>query len=126
MKTLLLIGGFLNAFNALFHIMFWKMFNWKESLQSLDFLQRAVMQVLNIHLILVFGLFAYLSVFKRGEMTSTGTGRIILLFIAGFYLIRAVNQFIFFDMSYAMAWFIVGYCLVLTALYGISWKLSLN
>ncbi len=123
---MLITGGILNGLLAVFHMMFWKMFNWKESLQSLDNLQRAVMQVLNIHLILAFILFAYLSLFKIEDMISTGAGRIIMLFIAVFYLIRVINQFIFFDMSYGMSWAIVVYCLVLTGLYGWSWKLSLS
>lgn len=126
MKAMLITGGILNGLLAVFHMMFWKMFNWKESLQSLDNLQRAVMQVLNIHLILAFILFAYLSLFKIEDMISTGAGRIIMLFIAVFYLIRVINQFIFFDMSYGMSWAIVVYCLVLTGLYGWSWKLSLS
>lgn len=126
MKTLLITGGILNGLLAVFHIMFWKMFNWKESLQSLDYLQRGVMQVLNIHLILAFLLFTYLSLFKIEDLISTGAGRVIMLFIAVFYLIRILNQFIFFDMSFAMPWGIVGYCLVLTVIYGWCWKLSLT
>jgi hypothetical protein len=125
MKSLLITGGLLNAFLAIFHMMFWKMFNWKESLQSLDSLQRAIVQVLNIHLILAIVLFAYLSLFKIEELVSTGIGKTILLFIAVFYFIRIINQFIFFDMSYGMSWAIVVLCLVLAVLYGVSWKLSL-
>jgi hypothetical protein len=125
MKSLLITDGLLNAFLAIFHMMFWKMFNWKESLQSLDSLQRAIVQVLNIHLILAIVLFAYLSLFKIEELVSTGIGKTILLFIAVFYFIRIINQFIFFDMSYGMSWAIVVLCLVLAVLYGVSWKLSL-
>jgi hypothetical protein len=125
MKSLLITGGLLNVFLAVFHMMFWKIFNWKESLQSLDSLQRAIMQVLNIHLILAMVLFAYLSLFKIEELVSTGIGQTFLLFIAVFYFIRIINQFIFFDMSYGTSWAIVVLCLVLTVLYGVSWKLSL-
>mgnify|MGYP006298705753 CR=1 FL=1 len=122
MNALLITGGLLNALLAVFHILFWKIFNWKESLKPLDSLQRAIMQVLNIHLLLFMWVVAYISVFESSEMLSTSIGQALMIFVAAFYLIRAANQFIFFDMRKGFSWMIVVYCLALTVLYGWSWS----
>lgn len=125
MQTLVITGGVLNAFLAVFHVMFWKMFNWKESLKPLDSLQRAIMQVLNIHLLMFMFMVAYMSMFQSEQMMSTPIGRGILIFVAGFYLVRVLNQFIFFDMRQWASYAIVAYCLALTVIYGYCWKVAI-
>lgn len=124
MENALIIGGVLNGILGIFHLMFWKIFNWKDTLKPLNGLQKAIMQVSNIHLLLFMFIVGYLSIFQVEEMIATVIGQSLMLFVAAFYLIRALNQFIFFDMRRRFSWVIVIYCLSITGLYGGSWLLA--
>lgn len=96
-KNLLIIGGVLNFLLAIFHFSFWKIFNWPESLLSLSPLNLGIMQVLNIHLGFVVLVFAYVSIFCHRELLSTKLGKTIVVSIIIFYILRAINQLIFWD-----------------------------
>ena len=54
------------------------------------------MQVLNLCLTFVFVIFAYVSIAHATEMTTTPLGRSLLLLIALFWYLRAVEQIYFF------------------------------
>ncbi|RPH95648.1 hypothetical protein EHM69_03710 [candidate division KSB1 bacterium] len=93
--TLLIIGGILNALLVVFHIMFWKIFDWPNGLASLSADNRAIIQVLNIGVIFGLAVFAVLSIVFRREMLDTRLGRFVTAAIAGFYILRAVCQLMF-------------------------------
>ena len=110
------IGGVYNIGFAGFPIMFLKKFGWENELSKLTRINRAVMQVLNLCLTFCFVFFGYISVFHAGEMIASRIGQKMLLFIALFWLVRAVEQVVFFDfkrpMSIAMTvLFLFGFCL---------------
>ena len=44
-ETLLIIGGIYNLLFAFFHLLFWKIFDWKTDLASLTSVNRAIMQI---------------------------------------------------------------------------------
>jgi len=98
-KILLIIGGIINFLLVLFHLSFWKIFNWSESLSCLNFMDRAVMQTLNVHIAFVVLFFSVVSIFYFKELLSTGLGKLILISISGFYFLRSLNQIIFFDIT---------------------------
>jgi hypothetical protein len=79
-----------------FHLMFWKIFNWKEDLSSLSFINRPVMQILNLSLTFVFFIFAYITLFHSTELITTSLGNTLLGFISVFWLFRALEQIWFF------------------------------
>ena len=56
------------------------------------------MQVLNLCLTFVFVIFAYISVAHRAELVTSGLGRSLLLLIAAFWYLRAVEQIVFFGL----------------------------
>jgi len=56
MKQLLIAGSIYNLLFAIFHILFWKIFR-KTQLNKLDFLNRGIMQVLNLCLTFCFLIF---------------------------------------------------------------------
>jgi len=99
MESILLVGGFYHLAGAVFHLMFWKLFHWNKELATLNALNRAVMQILNLCLTFVFIMFAYLSIFYRAELLSTGLGRAVLLLISVFWILRAVEQIVFFGLK---------------------------
>ena len=47
-ESLIIFGGFYNILLIIFHVMFWRIFDWDEDLKSLTFLNRSTIQVLNI------------------------------------------------------------------------------
>jgi len=98
-ETLLFIGGLYNLAFAVFHIMFWKIFKWKRNLRRLLPMDRAIMQVLNIRLIYIFFVFAYISIFHQEDLISTQLGKVFIIVISLFWFMRAIEQIIFFGLK---------------------------
>lgn len=113
-KLLLQIGGIINLLFVAFHLSFWKLFNWGQSLASLSPDDRAVMQVLNIHTAYALAMFALVSLVFPNELSTTKLGRIVSLSIAGFWILRAVNQVVFWGWA---SWFLAIICLAIAAVY---------
>ncbi len=110
---LIFIGGIYHLAFAVFHVLFWKLFRWKDELSKLNVINRGVMQILNLRLIFIFLVFAYVSFFHSTELLTTGIGNILLLAIALGWLGRAIEQIYFFGLKKAVsimmfAIFIVG------------------
>jgi len=115
-NTVIKIGGFYNMAFLVFHAMFWKLFKWKNELPKLTHINSAIMQVLNLCLMFCFLLFGYISLFHTSELGTANMGRMLLLFIALFWLARAIEQLVFFSFkrpaSIAMTiLFLLGFCL---------------
>jgi hypothetical protein len=116
-KRLAQIGGVINLLFAAFHLSFWKLFDWRQSLAVLSSDDRAVMQVLNIHTAYVLAFFAVLSFVFSDEMSISKLGRAIGMGIAGFWILRAVNQAVFWDVSSVGSWVAIIVCLGIAVLY---------
>jgi hypothetical protein len=111
-ETLILLGGAFNLALALFHVFFWRLFRWKSELARLTALNRAVMQVMNLCLMAVFLLFAYVSFEHTAEMLQTPLGRSLTLLIAIFWFLRALEQPVFFGLRKPLSVvFFVVFCL---------------
>jgi len=122
-NRLIKIGGVINLLFVAFHLSFWKLFDWKQSLASLSPDDRAIMQVLNIHTAYVLAVFAVLSFVFSNEMRVTKLGRMVGMAIAVFWILRAVNQVVFWGVSSIISWALIVICLVVAALYFVpSWK----
>ena len=99
MKTLIIIGGFLWLTFFVFHIFFWKLFAWKQDLENVTNTNKAIMQVLNLCLMLCFLIFAYISIFQTDELLTTSLGKSLLVGMILFAVFRAIEQIIFFDLK---------------------------
>ena len=117
MKTLIIIGGFLWIAFFVFHIFFWKLFDWKRDLESLTKTNKAIMQVLNLCLMLCFLVFAYISIFHTDELLTTGLGKSMLVGIVLFGLFRSIEQVIFFDLKQTRSKAVLFVALIGTAIY---------
>lgn len=95
-QIFLIIGGVLNALLAVFHLLFWKLFNWPGDLISLSADNRAIIQTLNINCTYGLVLFAIVSIYYRHELLESRLGRFVTGAIAGFYVLRAALQLVFF------------------------------
>jgi hypothetical protein len=71
-KALIISGGLFGLGFFIFHIFFWKLFDWKKDLGSLTPINRGVMPVLNLCLMICFLIFAYVSLFHTEELLKNG------------------------------------------------------
>ncbi len=96
LEKILFCGGLYHGLLALFHLGFWKIFRWKEDLSSLSFINRQVMPILNLCLTFTFVIFGFISVVFPQDLLTTPLGHALLLFLALFWLFRAVLQVTYF------------------------------
>jgi len=117
LTTTLFLGGVFNLVFAGFHVLFWRLLDWDRDLASLSVINRAVMQILNLCLTFIFLAFAYLSFEHAEELLGTRLGNALLSLIAFFWLLRAIQQAIFFGLRHRLSSALFGLFLVGASLY---------
>lgn len=98
-ESLLYIGGFFNLGFAIFHLFFWRIFDWRNDLKSIRYVNRAIMQILNLCLTLVFFIFAFISFSYPFDLLVTRIGHTILISISLFWFLRGFMQFAYFGLK---------------------------
>jgi uncharacterized membrane protein YedE/YeeE len=96
---------------ALFHLAFWKLFDWKRELPKMNAINRGVIQVLNLRLTYVFFVVAFISFFFSDDLLTTNLGNLILAAISLFALMRAIEQPIFWKFDKIGAVFFIIFML---------------
>jgi hypothetical protein len=96
-KNLILTGGIINILFTVFHIGFYWLFKWQYLAQS-SYQIYAMLIMLNVGGILIIALMAYTSFFHIEELLTTKLGKALLVFFSLFYIIRIIEQGIFFNM----------------------------
>jgi hypothetical protein len=81
---------------AIFHLLFWRLFRWPDSLHSSGKLNTAITQTLNIMLIYCFALYGATLIWAA--MASITLPHLVLIAGAGFWLFRAALQPLLFSM----------------------------
>ncbi len=119
MKNLIYFGGFLWVICFIFHIFFWKLFNWKHDLESVNKVNKGIIQVLNLCLMLCFLIFAYISIFQTDELLNTSLGKSLIAGMALFGIFRVVEQFIFFDLTCFRSKIVLFGALLIAVVYAI-------
>lgn len=116
-ERLLLRGaGVGNGLAVALHVMFWRLFDWPDSLAGLQGDNRVLMQVMNLHLIFVLGLFAWLCLFHADDMLRTRLGRLVTAGIGAFWLLRTVAEFLYWDVAKLESQLLVAVFLAIAAL----------
>lgn len=118
-EALLVAGGIYHIVLIVFHLMFRRLFRWHKTLASLNRIDRATMQVLNISITFIFAIFAYVSLAHTHELLQTGLGRSLLGLIAALWFFRALLQVYFYKLSHPASAGLFLFFLLGTALYGI-------
>ncbi|HHL32405.1 MAG TPA: hypothetical protein ENJ41_07440, partial [Oceanospirillales bacterium] len=77
-EKLLIIGTIYHLAFVVFHLLFWKLFDWVQDLKKLSPINKSVMQILNLRLIFVFLIFAYICYFNSTEMLDSKLGSTLL------------------------------------------------
>ena len=119
MELLIKIGGLYNICLIIFHLLFWRIFNWKHDLRSLTFLNRATMQVLNISLTVIFVFFSYISFIHTTDLVKTNLGNSVLVFMAVFWILRSIQQIVFYKLKHWVSYAFLLFFLVGAVLYGV-------
>ncbi|MDR7191621.1 hypothetical protein [Luteimonas terrae] len=91
---LILACGLHSAAFALFHLGFWRLFDWPRTLMATTRPNRAIVQIANAQLVWVFGAVALLCFVMPAELAATPLGRAVLAGMAGFWWLRLVLQFV--------------------------------
>ncbi len=99
MIAIIFICGLYNIGFAIFHISFWKIFNWDSELKKLSFANKAVMQLLNVQIIYYFIFVAIICFVFPTELITTKFGNFFMggasmfWLIASIFIIRAIGEF---------------------------------
>ena len=80
---------------AVFHMAFWKLFRWRESLKTATVADRAILQILNLRLIYVLLGVAALCFVFTDELHGSALGRALLAGMSLFWIGRTIEQFVF-------------------------------
>ena len=99
MRLLIQIGGVLWMICFVFHVFFWRLFDWKHGLESIAKVNNGIIQVLNLCLMLCFLIFAYISLVQTDELLTSSLGKSLIVGMALFGIFRVVEQFMFFDLQ---------------------------
>ncbi|MBI5572868.1 MAG: hypothetical protein HY914_23190 [Desulfomonile tiedjei] len=97
-KIIWAIGVFHVAF-GLFHLGFWRIFQWEKNLACLDLINRSIMQILNLRLTFVFFLIAYACFAHAAELMATRLGNTLLVGFSLFWFCRTLEQLVFFGFA---------------------------
>ena len=108
MNNWLLVCALGNLAFMAFHLSFRRLFGWRQELAKLQWTNRAIMQVLNLRLTYVFGLFAFLQLAFPVDLLGTPLGRALQGGIAIFWAMRAVEQIVFFRLRHPASLAIFG------------------
>ncbi len=100
-ETLIYIGGIYHLGWALFDSFWPIIFNWKETLASLDDLNRILLPITSKLLVVVYLAISYISFFHTSELSNTGIGKTILVFVSLYWSVRAIMQIYYFGFEKA-------------------------
>jgi len=99
-ENLIITGGIYNIILIIFHISFWRIFNWPETINTLNRTNKSTIQVLNISITFIFVIFAYISLVHTKELLNTNLGNTLLIFMSALWLFRAIQQIIFYKLKH--------------------------
>lgn len=121
-EKLLLVGGMIHIGFAVLHIFFWRLFHWDVELAWLSKINREAIQIFNLCLIFVFLVIAYVSFFHSRDMLGTPLGKTLLVAFSLFWLLRMLEQIVFFGLrtapsiAYTFAFLATGILYLLPAI----------
>lgn len=111
---------------ALFHMAFWKLFDWPRSLQSTTLANRAIIQILNLRLIWVLLCVAAALWWLPDEIAGTRLGRGLLGAMCLFWVGRTIEQFVFLRVNQRMVHALTALFVLGAALFGGAFVLAMR
>ncbi|MFD3002578.1 hypothetical protein ACFS7Z_19555 [Pontibacter toksunensis] len=87
---------------AIFHMFFWRLFEWDTDLEKVSKQNKAIIQIFNLRLIYIFLFFTFICFFFTKDLYSTGLGKVTLVGCSLFWVGRAIEQFIFLNFNHSL------------------------
>ncbi len=109
---------------AVFHLAFWRIFRWRDTLRTATVADRAILQILNLRLIYVFLGIAALCFLFADELHGTALGRAMLLGMSLFWVGRTIEQFVFLRINRPMVHALTALFVLGAALFAVPLWLS--
>lgn len=100
-ENFLYVGGIFHLLWAVFDFFWPKFFNWKETLASLDDLQRILLPLTSRMLTVLYLGVTYISFFHASDLITTDLGRTFLVFVSTYWAVRAILQAYYFGFKRA-------------------------
>ena len=110
-NIVVIVGAIIFLLFGLFHLFFWRIFDWKNDLIKLSQINSNIIQMLNIGTSLLLLSFGFILIIYRIDILSTGLGKAILIVSSLFFLVRLILEFVFPGRS-----IIFGFILLLCSL----------
>jgi hypothetical protein len=110
--TSIRIASVFNTLFFFFHIPFYWMLDWENSLACLSRDNWAIFHCFNIISIVLLGLISYVSIFCASELLSASLGKAIMIFASWFYFFRIAAEFFFFEPQIYVSPIIIVLCAV--------------
>jgi hypothetical protein len=88
-----------NILIAALHVGFWNLFNWKVQLARLSKVNKSILEVLNILSIYFLIFFSTILIYFNSTVVETTMGKVFLSYIAGFWVIRYILDFFYFELK---------------------------
>lgn len=117
--TIILLCGMYSLGFAVFHVMFSKIFGWKEELEKLSANNKAIMQILNRRLIYFFVFVAAACFIFPEELSTTTFGHFFLIGMSLFWLGRTVEQVVYVKSQHPLAQLLTYLFIIGTILFAI-------
>lgn len=89
------MAGLHSAVFAVFHLAFWRLFDWPASLRTAGIANRAIIQIANLRLVYLFAAVAVLCFGWTDALHATPLGRAVLVGMSLFWVGRTIEQFVF-------------------------------
>jgi len=116
-KTGIRIAGVIGLLFTAFHLYFYVLFKWQQSLACLNKTNWSIFMTYHVASIFFVGTITYFSLFHPTELITTKLGRSLLVVFSIFYLIRLAAEFLFFGFNGVSSLVIVILCLIPTVIY---------
>ncbi len=87
---------------ALFHLGFWRLFDWPRTLQATTLPNRAILQIANVQLVWVFTGVGLLCLLFPDDLAGTPLGRALLAGMSAFWLVRLAGQFVWLRLHHPL------------------------
>ncbi len=101
--TLVQAAGWLNIAAALFHLAFWRLFHWPETLGNLNSVNKGTLYTMNWALTFLFGLIGLVFLSAGLSPASTSTVLWLLYGMSGFFLFRALIHLVYFKLKHPLS-----------------------
>ena len=108
------IGGTLTLLLAIFHVRFYRLFNWANDLEKITIINRRILYTVHLALLFLFFMIGTLSIIYAKELSqSVGLAFGFNLFYSVFWMWRLVWQFLYFKKSKGQKISLIGIFLMI-------------